>query len=225
VLEDWQLEDPAQAIDWLATLRLRGREIGAALPLKRLYEAERDGEDVRFMEARMEIYLDVSGSMPNPCLAINPMTLAAQILVTATIRAGGQARLALYSHTTLRHWDWCRSEAELSGFLMHYIGGGTAFPFDVLSESTRELAGRQPIRVVITDQDFDVNVAQEGRATAILAAAVKDAPGLILLKAGAEADSAAAYRRLGIRVVPVGELTDYPRLARELAWALFPDSP
>jgi hypothetical protein len=223
VLEDWQPEEPAQAIDWLATLQQRGPAIGAALPLKRLHEAERDGEDVRFLEARMEIYLDVSGSMPNPCLAINPMTLAAQVLVTATIRAGGQVRLALYSHTALRHWDWCRSENELSGFLMHYIGGGTAFPFEVLEQSARELAGRQPIRVIITDQDFDANVEQESRAPAILAAAVKDSPGLILLKSGPPADGGTPYRRLGIRVLPVAELTDYPRLARELAWALFPE--
>jgi hypothetical protein len=225
VLEDWEREDPVQAIDWLSTWRLRGEWLGAALPVKRLHEAEREGEDVRFMQARMEIYLDVSGSMPNPCLNINPMTLAAQVLATATVRAGGQVRLALYSHQTLRHWEWCRSEQELSGFLMHYIGGGTSFPFEVLEASARELAGRQPIRVIITDQDFDANVAQAPRALGVLAHAVKDGPGLILLKSGADEAGSAQYRRLGIRVVPVGELTDYPRLARELAWALFPADP
>lgn len=240
VLEAWTPEDPVQAIDWLGTLAERGPAIGAALPLKRLHEADREGEDVRLMLTRMEIYLDVSGSMPNPCLAINPMTLAAQILVSATIRAGGQARVALYSHEAIRHWDWCRSESELSGFLMHYMGGGTRFPFELLESSTRELAGRQPLRVIITDQDFDANVGQNGGqnvnqkaihnaqhaggARAILAAAVKDSPGLILLKSGPDGAANAPYRALGLRVVPVGELSDYPRLARELAWALFPES-
>src|SRR5262245_17144970 len=98
VLEDWTRADPVHAIDWLATLLLRGNNAGPALPLKRLYEAEVEGEDVRFEQARMEIYLDVSGSMPNPCVSLNPMTLAAQILATATTRACGQVRLALYSH-------------------------------------------------------------------------------------------------------------------------------
>jgi len=225
VLEEWTPEDPVQAIDWLGTLRQQGVAIGTALPLKRLHEAEREGEDVRFMEARMEIYLDVSGSMPNPCLAINPMTLAAQILVSATIRAGGQARLALYSQQTIRHWEWCRSECELSSFLMHYMGGGTSFPFEVLESSARELAGRQPLRVIITDEDFDSNVGQNARALGILGSAVKDSPGLILLKSGRDAVANAPYRRLGMRVLPVGALTDYPRLARELAWALFPEEP
>jgi hypothetical protein len=122
VLEDWTPTDPVRDIDWLATLNLRGDKAGPAMPLKRLHEAEIEGEDVRFHGTRMEIYLDVSGSMPNPCINLNPMTLAAQILTTATTRACGQVRLALYSHDTVRHWEWSRSEREMSGFLMHYIG-------------------------------------------------------------------------------------------------------
>jgi hypothetical protein len=223
VLEEWAASDPVHEIDWLATLLLRGERAGPVLPVKRVFEAEREGEDVRFLEARLEIYLDVSGSMPNPCLNLNPMTLAAQILVSATARSGGQVRLALYSHHTLRHWEWCRSERELSGFLMHYIGGGTSFPFELLEESTREEAGRQPIRVIITDHDFDTNVEQNPRSMAILAGAAGGSPGLILLKLGEEPASAKAYRAIGMRVLPVTELNNYPQVARDLAWALFPE--
>lgn len=223
VLEDWTAADPVPDIDWLATLLLRGEQLGAALPLKRVFEAEREGEDVRFLQTRMEIYLDVSGSMPNPCLNLNPMTLAAQILATATTRSGGKVRLVLYSHTTLRHWEWSRSERELSRFLMHYIGGGTAFPFELLEESTRELAGAPPIRVIITDHDFDVNVQKDGRSLTILRQAASGSPGLILLKLGEEGDAEKAYRAIGMRVVPVTELDNYPRVARDLAWALFPE--
>lgn len=224
VLEDWVPGDPVQEIDWRASW-LRGEEIGPALPVRRIQEADREGEDVRFMETRMEIYLDVSGSMPNPCLNVNPMTLAAQILCTASIRAGGAVRVLLYSSQILQHWSWCRSETELSGFLMHYIGGGTSFPFEVLEDSIRELTHRQPIRVIITDHDFDANVAKESTALSLLAAAVKDSPGLILLQSGGDEASTRTYRRLGVRVVPVQELDSYPRLARELAWALFPEGP
>lgn len=224
VLEEWSPADPVSEIDWLATLLQRGEQLGPALPVKRLYEAEREGEDVRFLQARMEIYLDVSGSMPNPCLHLNPMTVAAQILTTATTRAGGRVRLALYSHTTIRHWEWSRSERELSGFLMHYIGGGTDFPFDVLEESTKELAGSQPIRVIISDHDFDVNVERNPRSMNLLRDAASGSPGLILLKLGEEGEVAKAYRAIGMRVVPVTDLDNYPRVARDLAWALFPES-
>jgi hypothetical protein len=223
VLEEWSPADPVSEIDWLATLLQRGERLGPALPVKRLFEAEREGEDVRFLQARMEIYLDVSGSMPNPCLHLNPMTVAAQILTTATTRSGGKVRLALYSHTTIRHWEWSRSERELSGFLMHYIGGGTDFPFDVLEESTRELAGAQPIRVIISDHDFDVNVERNPRSMTLLRDAAVGSPGLILLKLGDEGEIAKTYRAIGMRVVAVTELDNYPRVARDLAWALFPE--
>jgi hypothetical protein len=223
LLEDWTPADPVHEIDWLATLLLRGDRAGPALPLKRLYEADVEGEDVRFLQARMEIYLDVSGSMPNPCTDVNPMTLAAQILATATTRAGGQVRLALYSHDTIRHWEWSRSEREMSGFLMHYIGGGTNFPFGVLEESTAECAGAQPIRVIITDHDFDVNVERNGRSMAILGEAASAAPGLILLQLGEPGAAVKKYRAAGMSVVPVTEFNNYPKIARDLAWALYPE--
>jgi hypothetical protein len=222
VLEDWTPADPVHDIDWLATLLLRGDRAGPALPLKRLYEAEVEGEDVKFLQTRMEIYLDVSGSMPNPCVTLNPMTLAAQILATATTRAGGQVRLALYSHETIRHWEWSRSEREVSGFLMHYIGGGTDFPFALLEESTAECAGAQPIRVIITDHDFETNVADSARSMAILGEAARVSPNVILLQLG-EFPEAKQYRAAGMSVVPVTTFDNYPKVARDLAWALFPE--
>ncbi len=88
------------------------------------------------------------------------MTLGAQILIVAAIRAGGWARATLYSSAHVDYWRWCRSEAELSRFLMHYIGGGTDFPFDLLASSLEECRTNQPIRVMITDTDFDANYAE-----------------------------------------------------------------
>ncbi len=233
ILEDWIPGDAVRDIDWLATLLLRGDKLGAGLPLKRIYEAEIEGEDVRFHQSRMEIYLDVSGSMPNPCTTLNPMTLAAQILTSATIRAGGQVRIALYSGTSIEFWEWSRSERDLSGFLMHYIGGGTVFPFELLEESLRDCGREQPIRVVITDDDFDANVTSTARASSILGDVASHSPGFILLRLGSElmenpangsSSMTSLYRSLGMTVVSVTEFDNYPKVARDLAWALFPES-
>ena len=221
-LEDWTPADPVRDIDWLTTLLLRGDRAGVALPLKRLYEAEVEGEEVRFHQTKMEIYLDVSGSMPNPCLDLNPMTLAAQILATATARSGGQVRLALYSHTAIRHWEWSRSEREISGFLMHYIGGGTDYPFDLLEESTRDCAGAQPIRVIITDYDFDRNVEALARSMAILGEAASASPGTDPAATRRGKPQGQRIPGRGMSVVPVTEFNNYPKVARDLAWALFP---
>lgn len=75
--DDWECSDPLRDIDWLATLSQRGPELGAAQPLKRIAMAETEGFDVRLWQPRLEIYLDISGSMPNPIYQLNAMTLAA----------------------------------------------------------------------------------------------------------------------------------------------------
>jgi hypothetical protein len=228
ILEDWIPGDPVREIDWLGTLLLRGEELGAGMPMKRIHEAEIEGEEVRFHQTRMEIYLDVSGSMPNPCTTLNPMTLAAQILTTATTRHGGQVRIVLYSHTPLLFWEWSRSERELSGFLMHYIGGGTEFPFDLLERSVRECRQEQPVRVIISDHDFDANVDAAPAAPALLRQATEASPGLILMQLtypdrDGNEHRTNAYREWGINVVPITEFDNYPRVARDLAWAIYPD--
>ncbi len=68
-LDDWEYSDAVHQIDWLSTLMTRGAELASAQPLKRVALADAEGYDVRMWQTRMEIYLDVSGSMPNPILS------------------------------------------------------------------------------------------------------------------------------------------------------------
>lgn len=222
-LEEWELGDPTRDIDWMATLFLRGRELGGVLPLKRVKVAEEEGLEAPFWQPRMEIYLDVSGSMPNPCEAINAMTLAAQILTTGTTRAGGWTRALLYSSAPVLFWEWTRSETEVSRFLMHYVGGGTEFPFEILEASLKQCAGDQPIRVIITDRDFDANVDQQASHAGLLALAAEISPHFVLLQHVPAVDRLVTYRGLGVTVVPVEEMEDFPRLAVDLTLALFPE--
>ena len=79
-LDDWEPGDAVRGIDWLATLRSRGEVYGAALPVRRDIVADHEGLEQPTERPRIEIYLDVSGSMPNPIVSINAMTLAAEVL-------------------------------------------------------------------------------------------------------------------------------------------------
>ena len=222
-LEDWELGDPTRDIDWTATLLLRGQELGGALPLKRVKVAEEEGLEAPLWQPRMEIYLDVSGSMPNPCFAINAMTLAALILATGTVRAGGWVRALLYSSVPVLYWEWGRSAAEVSRFLMHYVGGGTAFPFHILNASVQECAGDQPIRVIITDRDFDANVDDDPTNPGAVSAAATASPKFVILLHAPAPERVMQYRGLGASVIPVENLDDFPQLAAELTLALFPE--
>jgi hypothetical protein len=222
-VDDWDAGDAVRDIDWLATLLERGEVLGAASPLKRHRIAEYEGQEVPLWQPRMEIYLDVSGSMPDPRLAINAMTLAAQILMMGTIRAGGWVRALIYSNAPVLFWEWGRSEVEMSRFLMHYVGGGTNFPFAVLERSVRECHQGQPIRIIISDTDFDMNYANAPQNAAVFLEAVRTSPHLILLQHRPNSDRTGQYRKIGATVIEVENMQDFPRLAADLTLALFPD--
>jgi hypothetical protein len=221
--EDWESGDAVRDIDWLATFLERGEQVGGVAPLKRTRIAEFEGFDQPLWQARVEIYLDVSGSMPDPRFALNAMTLAAQVLVSGAIRGGGWVRLLLYSGSPVKYWEWCRSELELSQFLMHYIGGGTEFPFDILEESIDECGGRQPIRVVITDRDFDRNYDADKSAAGIFSRAAARSPHLVLLQHVPDPACTGRYRSAGATVIPIERMDDFPKMAADLSFALFPE--
>jgi hypothetical protein len=220
-MEEWEPGDPIRDIDWLQTLLERGELLGSAQPLKRIRIAEYEGHDVPLWQPRIEIYLDVSGSMPDPRMTRNAMTLAALVLAMGAIRAGGWARALIYSHAHVSYWKWCRSELELSRFLMHYVGGGTEFPFTILQESVQECGMVQPTRVVISDRDFDSNYGQAPYRAAIFAEAARRSVPLILLQHLAVPERVKVYEAAGAKVIPILQMEDYPRMAGALARALF----
>lgn len=223
-VEEWEPGEPIAGIDWLTTLRLRGEVLGTAMPLVRERIADEEGFVVPSFEGRTEIYLDVSGSMPDPTEAMNSMTLAAQILVTGTLRAGGAARALMYSTTHEKLWEFCRSETILSRFLMRYIGGGTEFPFDVLEASVESERNLQPIRVIITDTDFDMNYDARAQNAQIFKRAAERSAALVLLLHNPHRDRVRQYEQAGARVVPVRALADFPIMAAALANSLFDPS-
>ncbi len=220
VLEEWEPGDPLTGIDWLASLRTRGPKYGAAAPMVREPVADHDGLEVELWQPRSEIYLDVSGSMADPRLAENAMTLAAMIVAVGTLRAGGWARALIYSHEHVKLWNWTRSVNEMSRFLMHYVGGGTEFPFHVLEDSVEACTRTKPVRIVLTDRDFHHNVNHHDASERILRDAAAQSP-LILMMHFPEEAECRRYTHWGARVVPVQQLNDFPTVAAQLARALF----
>lgn len=220
-LSEWDPGDPIASIDWVATLLQRGEELGSAAPLLRERIPDEEGRGAPAWEGRVEIYLDVSGSMPDPKRALNAMTLAAQILALGAVRAGGSARALVYSTGYESSWGWSRSESAISRFLLTYIGQGTEFPFEVLKSSVDELRAEQPVRIIITDRDFDYNYdARRANADTFAEAAARSAA-LVLLLHDPWLERSTRYERAGARVVAVRKLDDFPRLSAELSFALF----
>ncbi len=220
-VEPWDFGDPVKAIDWHTTFSKFGPVLGAVQPLKRTQIVEIEGYEAPFWQPRMEIYLDVSGSMPDPRASHNAMTLAAQILTLGTVRAGGWVRALLYSTESVSYWEWCRSDTEISRFLMHYLGGGTRFPFHILEASVAACGDHQPIRAIISDHDFHHNYHESPTHGRIFAEACERSAETVLLLHGVTPESQAFYRGCGAQVVGVEFMDDFPKMAVDLAAALF----
>ncbi len=221
-LSEWDPSDSPREIDWTASILALGPDLAAAAPLRRDLLPDDGGEAVVERPVRLELYLDVSGSMPDPKAALNPMTLGAQVLATSAIRGGGQVRALIYSTNNVRHWAWTRNEMEVSRFLMTYIGGGTDFPFDVLSASVRECGPRQPIRCVLTDSDFSYNLkARESHGASAREAASKGTFVALLNGSRGEEAWVKEIGATGIVTVPVATMAEFPAAAAALGEKLF----
>lgn len=222
-LATWEVGDDPRSIDWVASTMERG-PMAAVMPRKRVYVAD-DDHNSESGPASLEIYLDTSGSMPAPSRQFNAMTLAAQILSTTAIRSEGRVRAVIYSDGDPMVSEWMYDEVTARRFLMHYAGGGTHFPFDVLQRRADEEPGS--IRVVISDSGFIMDLRRDdGPETLIEAARRSEAAVVVLANVTTDGDSLErpardALSHPDIELVTVGDLSELGRTARQLSDALF----
>ena len=150
-LEEWEPGDPVGAIDWTASILASG-PLAAAAPLKREMEADAPVETEGEVPP-LVVYVDTSGSMPQPDVSLNAMTLAAQILSASAIRKGGRVKGVVYSAGKPLVSEWMRSEAAARDFLLQYSGGGNdrcPLPqLEAISEETKDA-----LHVLISDWDL-----------------------------------------------------------------------
>lgn len=158
VTEEWEHGDNPRSIDWTATVLAQGPLAGLK-PLRRDLDPDEPPPESQTFPA-IEIYLDTSGSMPDPATALNAMTLAAQILAASALRKKGTVRGIVYSSGPPLVSPWMYDEETARRFLLHYAGGGTDYPFALLEKFSGERA--DVIRVIVSDSDFLYNVKQAG---------------------------------------------------------------
>lgn len=153
--ESWEYGDDPSQIDWALTVLSQG-PLAAVAPLRRELEADLPIPSEIGVPA-VEIYLDTSGSMPNPEQSLNAMTLAAQVLAATALRKRATVRGIVYSDGSPKVSPWMYDEETARDFLLHYIGGGTMFPFKLFTELARERP--DVLRIIISDTDFLANVS------------------------------------------------------------------
>ncbi|MBZ4419725.1 M48 family metalloprotease [Myxococcus sp. RHSTA-1-4] len=218
--EAWEYGDDPSAIDWTLTVLSQGH-LAAVAPLRRELEADLPPPSELGVPS-VEIYLDTSGSMPNPEAQLNSMTLAAQVLSASAIRKKATVKGVIYSHRDPVVSPWMYDEETARDFLLHYIGGGTQYPFDLLESLSRERP--DAMRVIISDSDFLANVS-EGDAMDLLVEAARRSRALVAFLALPDEHMARKVLKpvLGerrFRLVVVKWLSDFGPAAAALSQAL-----
>lgn len=150
----WEMGEPPENIDWFASKALSSVVIPGMTTLQRVW-GEEPGHQQEVRPCNLDIYVDCSGSMPNPQVNISYTALAGAILCRSALRAGAAVQVTLWSGKhQLRITDgFVRNEQAVLNVLTDYLGGWTAFPIHVLRETYLEKTLQQDTHIVILSDD------------------------------------------------------------------------
>ncbi len=180
-LDPWDLGDPIDALDGLQSVLLSPRVIPGVTTVQRHY-GEEPGQTLARMPIDLDMYVDSSGSMPNPQQRTSFPSLAGAVIALSALRAGSRVQVTLWSgkkqfmHTP----GFVRDEHAILRTLTGFYGGATAFPIHQLRDTY--LAGgrrERPVHILhisddgittMFDQDERGNDGWDIAARALLAA-------------------------------------------------------
>ena len=153
-LEPWDVGDALDAADWLQSVLQSPHVVPGMTTVQRVWGTAEGGEPAR-LPLDLDLYVDSSGSMPNPQRLTSYPALAGAILCLSAFRAGARVQATLWSGknqcTTTR--GFVRDSTSVLNVLTGFFGGGTQFPIHILRETyaTRDAAARAVHILVISD--------------------------------------------------------------------------
>jgi hypothetical protein len=178
----WDIGEPVETVDWVATALRSPVVVPGITTMRRIVgTTEADEQDRRPVD--LDLYVDSSGSMPNPRRTVSYLTLAGAILALSALRVGARVQVTLWSGTDefLVTDGFVRDEEAILRVLTGYFGNYTAFPLHILRKTYLEQKRADPAHiVVISDEGVDtmVQAADElGRPGAEIAAGALAAAG------------------------------------------------
>jgi hypothetical protein len=179
----WEAGEALEDLDVLGSLLHSPHVIPGVTTVQRVY-GEVPGSDPARVPMDLDIYIDCSGSMPNPAASVSYLTLCATILAMSALRAGAAVQATLWSSPGLFETTggFLRDEKRVLGTVTGYVSGGTAFPIHILRDT---YANRKPTDppahiVVISDDGADTMLRQDEKGnlgTEVCAGAIERARG------------------------------------------------
>jgi hypothetical protein len=141
-LEPWSIGDPLDQCDWFQSVLQSPHIIPGLTTVQRIYGDSPEAEP-RPEPLDLDLYVDSSGSMPDPAVSLSYPALAGAIIVISALRAGARVQATLWSgkHQFQTTPGFIRDEDALLHVLTAHYGGATQFPLHILRET---YAARRP---------------------------------------------------------------------------------
>lgn len=154
-LDPWDAGDPIDQIDWRESL------VRSPVPIPGLTTVQRHyGTQPGFETARrpldLDLYVDSSGSMPDPRRQVSWPALAGAVICLSALRAGASVQVTLWAsrREVTSTKGFVRSADDCLRVLTGYYGGGTQFPLPTLREThAARLKLRKPTHILVVSDD------------------------------------------------------------------------
>jgi hypothetical protein len=153
-LEVWDIGAPLDDIDWLQSVMQSPRPVPGMTTVRRQYGTEQGRTPAR-LPVDLDLYVDSSGSMPDPRQSISYPSLAGAIVALSALRAGSAVQVTLWSgkdefmHTA----GFTRDENEILRILTEFYGGATCFPIHGLRDAHANGPRRRPVHLLMISDD------------------------------------------------------------------------
>lgn len=154
-IDPWEPGEPLERIDWQASLALSPRPIPGLTTVQRQIGTQPGTEATR-RPLDLDLYVDSSGSMPDPRSALSWPALAGAVICLSALRAGAAVQVTLWSGrdqaTTTP--GFVRSADQCLAVLVGYYGGATQFPLPTLRDThTARVKLGRPTHILVVSDD------------------------------------------------------------------------
>ncbi|GEM_PF-129409 len=244
--EQWDVGDELGDVDWTGTL-LRSPVVVPGFTTVRRSVDEDTGDEPDRVPVDLDLYLDSSGSMPDPTRRVAPIALAGAVLALSALRAGARVQATTWSgpRQVAGTDGFVRDEDRVLDAVVAHFGGSTSFPVPLLERTHLgdPVTGAPPTRTrpchvaVISDDgvvsmfddvvrirwgarpDTELVAPHEGVAARAVAAA--GGGGTLVLDVSAKGAETVREHAVGYRVHAVQTQDDLVAFARAFARELW----
>lgn len=134
--EQWDVGDELGEVDWTGTL-LRSPVVVPGFTTVRRSVDEDAGDEPDRVPVDLDLYLDSSGSMPDPTRRVAPIALAGAVLALSALRAGARVQATTWSgpQQVAGTDGFVRDEDRVLDAVVAHFGGSTSFPVPLLERT------------------------------------------------------------------------------------------